>query len=69
MFLTKFDNFGQISDLYFLTIFGGKSKKTAVKSDQKFFSKNPVTQRFQKWRSDCRNFCRPPNFGDHKFRS
>ena len=31
--------FGQIIDLYFLTIFGKKSKKTAVKSDQKFFSK------------------------------
>ena len=29
--------FGQISDLYFLPIFGKKSKKTAVKKWQKFF--------------------------------
>jgi len=35
--------FGQISDLHFLTIFGEKLKKTAVKSDQNFFFyKNPI---------------------------
>ena len=41
--------FGQISDLYFLTIFGKKSKKTAVKSDQNFFHKNPIFGKSQLW--------------------
>ena len=55
--------FGQISDLYFLTIFGKKSKQTAVKSDQNFFSKNPATPKFQKYPPGRRNFCPPPNLG------
>ena len=54
---------GQISDLYFLIIFWKKSKKTAVKSGQKVFSKKSATQNFQKWRSDRRNFCQPQTFG------
>ena len=38
-------------------------KKTAVKSDKNFFSKNPATQNFQKYAQTRRNFCRPPNLG------
>ena len=52
--------FGQISDLYFLTIFGKKSEKTTVKSHQNFFSKNPATQYFQKY---AKTRSRPPNLG------
>ena len=47
-FIAETSIFGQISDLYFLTIFGKKSKKTAVKSDQKFFSKKFGNSKFSK---------------------
>ena len=40
--------FGEISDIYFLTIFEKRSKKTAVKSDQNCFFKKSGNSKFLK---------------------